>query len=206
MRRLVDNSQPSNSNTARPRPARKVKDQHGGILAACAALAHRLEIPPSLILRRHAQHLARTKRVGNLAFKSIAQNLAALPPGRYRQRGQHQLVNLGPMLIPLPEGADVEHRRPCRQHGAVYPGQFSVPFSRPCTGYPGRGVYRGALAASHPLALAMLIGVFFLLGGIAAVTMLGGPLVQGRGPAAGLSADGLVGRGAGCTRPEPSTV
>lgn len=87
------------------------------------------------------------------------------------------LVNLGPMLIPLPEGADVSSTEGLRESMALFtPANFLFPFLGHAVGTLVGAFLAARIAASRPMVMAMLIGGFFLLGGIAAVNMFGGPL------------------------------
>lgn len=87
------------------------------------------------------------------------------------------LVNIGPMIVPLPEGADVSTMDNLRESMALFtPINFLFPFLAHALGTLVGAYIACRFAASHQKALAIGIGVFFLLGGIAAVSMLGGPL------------------------------
>ena len=112
-----------------------------------------------------------------MAFKSIAQNLAAVAAGVViGSLVNISLVNLGPVLIPLPEGADVSSMESLRESiGLFEPANFLFPFLGHAFGTLAGAFIAARFAASHSMALALLMGVFFLLGGIAAVNMLGGP-------------------------------
>jgi hypothetical protein len=87
------------------------------------------------------------------------------------------LVNLGPFVIPLPEGADVSSMEGLRDSMQLFaPVNFVFPFLAHATGTLAGAFVVAKLAASHSVKFAIGIGVFFLIGGIAAVYMLGGPL------------------------------
>lgn len=87
------------------------------------------------------------------------------------------LVNIGPAVVPLPEGADVSTPERMRASMELFtPVNFVFPFLAHALGTLAGAFVAAKLAASHALKLAVGIGVFFLLGGIAAVVMLGGPL------------------------------
>lgn len=87
------------------------------------------------------------------------------------------LVNIGPAVIPLPEGADVSTMEGLRDSMALFtPANFIPPFLAHALGTLVAAFIAARFAASHHMKLAVGIGVFFLLGGIAAVLMLGGPL------------------------------
>jgi hypothetical protein len=87
------------------------------------------------------------------------------------------LVNVGPLVIPLPEGADVSTVEGMREAMPDFtPLNFLFPFAGHTLGTLTGAFVAAKLAASHAMRLALGLGVFFLLGGIAAVTLFGGPL------------------------------
>ena len=86
------------------------------------------------------------------------------------------LVNLGPMIVPLPDGADVTTFEGLRDSMKLFtPANFIFPFVAHALGTLVGAFVAAKLAASHSLTFAIGVGVFFLLGGIAAASMLGGP-------------------------------
>jgi len=87
------------------------------------------------------------------------------------------LVNLGPMVIPIPEGADVSTLEKLRESMHLFsPANFLFPFLSHAVGTLVGAFVTTKLAASRHLTLAIGVGCYFLLGGIAAVILLGGPL------------------------------
>ena len=87
------------------------------------------------------------------------------------------LVNIGPMIVPLPEGVDVttpEGLKEGMQH--FRPINFLFPFLAHALGTLVGAFIAARNAASHPMKLALGIGAFFLIGGIMMVKMAGGPL------------------------------
>lgn len=87
------------------------------------------------------------------------------------------IVNLGPIMVPLPEGADVSSMESLRESMELFtPINFLFPFLGHAVGTLLAAFVAARFAASHPLVMAMAMGLFFLIGGIAAVVMLGGPL------------------------------
>ena len=87
------------------------------------------------------------------------------------------LVNIGPSVIPLPEGADVSTMEKLRESMQLFtPVNFVFPFLAHALGTLVGAFVVAKFAASQHVNLALGIGVFFLLGGISAVMMLGGPL------------------------------
>jgi hypothetical protein len=110
-------------------------------------------------------------------MKPIAKNilavLAGIIVGGLVNMG---LVNLGPLVVPLPEGADVSSMEKLRDSMKLFtPVNFVFPFLAHALGTLAGAFVAAKLAASHPLRLAIGVGVFFLFGGIAAAIMLGGP-------------------------------
>jgi hypothetical protein len=87
------------------------------------------------------------------------------------------LVNIGPLVVPLPEGADVSTMEGLRASMQLFtPVNFLFPFLAHALGTLAGAFVAAKFAASHSAKFALGIGVFFLMGGIAAVYMLGGPL------------------------------
>jgi hypothetical protein len=87
------------------------------------------------------------------------------------------LVSLGPSIVPLPEGADVSTMENLQKSMALFtPANFLFPFLGHAVGTLVGAFVAARLAASHAWIFALVIGLFFLAGGIAAVNMLGGPL------------------------------
>lgn len=87
------------------------------------------------------------------------------------------LVNIGPSVIPLPEGADVSTMEGLRESMELFtPANFISPFLAHALGTLVGAFIAARFAASHHVKLALGIGAFFLMGGIAAVSMFGGPL------------------------------
>lgn len=87
------------------------------------------------------------------------------------------LVNIGPSIIPMPQGADVSTAESLAESMKLFtPINFLFPFLAHALGTLVGAFIAAKLAASHQFKFAMLIGVFFLGGGITAVAMFGGPL------------------------------
>lgn len=87
------------------------------------------------------------------------------------------LVQLGPMIIPLPEGADISNVEAFKESMHLFkPVNFIAPFLAHAVGTFVGAFIAAKLAASHGMKLALGVGIFFLLGGISAVVMFGGPL------------------------------
>lgn len=87
------------------------------------------------------------------------------------------LVSIGPLVIALPEGADMSDMEKARTSVALLkPVNFLFPFLAHALGTLAGAYVAAKLAASHAMQLALGVGLFFLLGGIAAILMIGGPL------------------------------
>ncbi len=87
------------------------------------------------------------------------------------------LVNLGSIVVPLPEGADVTSMEGLRESMQLFtPLNFLFPFLGHGVGTLVGAFIAAKLAASHPMKLALGVGVLFLCGGITMVYLCGGPL------------------------------
>ena len=87
------------------------------------------------------------------------------------------LVNLGPMVVALPEGADISTMEGLRESMEIFtPANFLFPFLGHALGTLVGAWVAAKLAASHRFGLAAVIGLFFLSGGVSMVAMVGGPL------------------------------
>lgn len=87
------------------------------------------------------------------------------------------LVNIGPFVVPLPDGADVSTMDELRDSMQLFsPAHFLFPFLGHAVGTLVGAFVAAKHAVSHHVAIAMVIGVFFLMGGLSMVNMIGGPL------------------------------
>ncbi|MAG94594.1 MAG: hypothetical protein CMJ48_12725 [Planctomycetaceae bacterium] len=87
------------------------------------------------------------------------------------------LVNIGPSVVPLPEGADVSTMETLRESMKLFtPVNFLFPFLAHALGTLTGAFVAAKLAVSHHMKFAMGIGVLFMIGGATMVSMLGGPL------------------------------
>lgn len=111
-------------------------------------------------------------------FKVVARNILALIAGVLIGGFLNGfLVNVGPAIVPLPEGADVSTMEGLRDSMKLFaPINFLFPFLGHALGTLVGAFIAAKLAVSHHYKFAMGVGVFFLIGGIAAIKMLGGPL------------------------------
>jgi len=110
-------------------------------------------------------------------MKTIARNILAVIVGFvFGSVVNMVLVNIGSLAIPLPEGADVTTMEGLRESMKLFtPLNFIFPFLAHALGTLVGAFVAAKLAASHPVTLAIGIGVFFLLGGISMVYLCGGP-------------------------------
>jgi hypothetical protein len=113
-----------------------------------------------------------------VAMKSIGKNFLAVIAGVVVGSFVNiALVNIGPSVVPLPEGADVSTMENLRDSMKMFtPVNFIFPFLAHALGTLAGAFIAAKFSASHHVVFAMCIGGFFLMGGIAAVSMLGGPL------------------------------
>lgn len=109
-----------------------------------------------------------------LVLRNILAVVAGLILGSLVNMG---LVTIGPMIIPLPEGANIttmDGLRESMHHFA--PANFLFPFLGHALGTLVGAYVAAKLAGSYASTLAMVIGVLFLLGGIEMVRTVGGPM------------------------------
>lgn len=110
----------------------------------------------------------------NPIIKNILAVIAGIIAGSVVNMG---LVNIGPLIVPLPEGADVSSMEALAKSMAMFsPVNFLFPFLGHALGTLAGAFVAAKIAASHKMKFAIGLGVFFLLGGITAASMLGGPL------------------------------
>lgn len=88
------------------------------------------------------------------------------------------IVNLGPIIFPLPEGADVTTMEGVRESMHLFTFvNYIPPFLAHALGTLVGAFLAVKLAASHHKQIAIGIGVFYLLGGITAAWMIGGSVL-----------------------------
>ena len=86
------------------------------------------------------------------------------------------LVTVGPNIIPIPEGADVTDMDKLAESMHLFePKHFIFPFLGHAVGTLIGAFTTVKIAVSNHRNLALVIGGFFLLGGIAAASMLPAP-------------------------------
>jgi hypothetical protein len=111
-------------------------------------------------------------------MKTIAMNVLAAVAGVFvGSLANMLLVNIGPFVVPLPEGADVSTMEGVRDSMKLFaPANFLFPFLGHALGTLVGAFVAAKLAASQPMKFAIGIGVFFLLGGTMMANMVGGPV------------------------------
>lgn len=109
----------------------------------------------------------------NIAIRNALAVLAGLVIGSVVNIA---LVNLGPFVIPLPEGTDVTDMDSLRKSMQQFtPANFLFPFLGHALGTFVGAFATAKLAASHQFKCATVIGLLFLAGGLAVAKQIGGP-------------------------------
>lgn len=86
------------------------------------------------------------------------------------------LVNIGPMVIPPPEGGDITTVEGLKETMHLFqPKHFIFPFLAHALGTLTGAFIAAIIAVSRKMNIAIGIGVFFLLGGIYMVTLVPSP-------------------------------
>ena len=87
------------------------------------------------------------------------------------------IINIGARFVPVPAGVDPNDIESIKANIHLYEFKhFICPFLAHALGTLIGAFVTAKLAVSSKLALALVIGAFFLLGGIAMIVMVGGPL------------------------------
>ena len=88
------------------------------------------------------------------------------------------LVTVGPYVIPPPDGVDVTNVESIRSSMHLFEFKhFIFPFLAHSLGTLVGAYLAALIAASCRLAVAMVVGGIFLIGGIVNVVMIGGPIL-----------------------------
>jgi uncharacterized membrane protein HdeD (DUF308 family) len=86
------------------------------------------------------------------------------------------LVTLGPSVVPPPDGADVTSMEGLRESMHLFqPKHFIMPFLAHALGTLAGAVVCALIAVKHKMVLALVVGLFFLIGGIINVFSLPAP-------------------------------
>lgn len=108
---------------------------------------------------------------------SIIRNILAIPAGLVLGSVVNMaLVNAGPFVFAPPEGADITTLEGLRATIHLFqPQHFLFPFLGHALGTLAGASVAGAIATTHSMRFALVVGCLFLAGGIANIVMLGGP-------------------------------
>ena len=86
------------------------------------------------------------------------------------------LVQLGPNIIPPPEGADTTTMEGLKATMHLFkPINFLFPFLAHALGTLVGAILAAMIAANHKMRFALVIGLFFLIGGITNILLLPSP-------------------------------
>jgi hypothetical protein len=87
------------------------------------------------------------------------------------------IITVGPMVIPPPTGVDMSDMDKFAENiKLLEPAHFIAPWLAHALGTLVGAFTAAKVADAHKMKLALGIGVFFLLGGIMMVSMVGGPV------------------------------
>jgi hypothetical protein len=87
------------------------------------------------------------------------------------------IIMIGPSLIPLPEGIDPTNMDSLKENFHLFqPKNFIPPFLAHALGTLAGAFATSKIAANNNLKLALVIGAFFLVGGIMMVNALPAPI------------------------------
>jgi len=88
-----------------------------------------------------------------------------------------QLIGISSILVPLPEGVNPEDFESIKENIHRYePIHFLMPFLAHALGTFIGALLTAFIAATHKKIFALAIGGLFLIGGIAAIILIGGPV------------------------------
>ena len=104
---------------------------------------------------------------------SMTQIIAGIVIGSIVNMG---IINVSGSIIPLPEGADMTSMESLKASMHLFePKHFIFPFLAHALGTLAGAFSAGIIAANNKVKIAIGIGAFFLLGGIANIFMLPSP-------------------------------
>ena len=110
----------------------------------------------------------------NPIVRNVLAVIAGLVVGSVVNMG---LITIGPIAVPLPEGADVSTLEGLRESMKLFtPANFLFPFLAHALGTLSGGFVAAKVAASRPVMLSICVGLCFLIGGAMMVKSLGGPM------------------------------
>lgn len=109
----------------------------------------------------------------NPILKNILAVIAGIILGSVVNMG---IIMLSSSIIPPPEGVDPSDMESLKSSMHLFePKHFIVPFLAHALGTLAGAFVTALIAFSHKMKLALIIGLFFLLGGISSVFMLPSP-------------------------------
>ncbi|SHK56602.1 hypothetical protein SAMN04488007_3235 [Maribacter aquivivus] len=110
----------------------------------------------------------------NPVVKNILAVVAGIVVGSIVNMG---IIMISGSIIPPPEGADITTMEGLKASIHFFePKHFIFPFLAHALGTLVGAVIATKIAATRKLLMALLVGLFFLIGGTANIAMLGGPM------------------------------
>jgi len=110
----------------------------------------------------------------NKILQNILAVLAGLIIGSSVNMG---IIVISPSIIPPPEGVDVSSMESLIANMHLFePKQFIMPFLAHALGTFAGAFFAAAIAKTFRLGFALIIGAFFLIGGIANIMMMPSPM------------------------------
>ncbi len=109
----------------------------------------------------------------NTTLRNVLAVIAGIVVGSIVNMG---IVNLSGTLIPPPEGVDMTDLDSMKASFHLFePRHFILPFVAHALGTLIGALVAGLIGVHHKMKVALSVGIFFLLGGIASVLMLPSP-------------------------------
>lgn len=106
-------------------------------------------------------------------FRNILGVVAGLLAGSLVNMG---LVLVGGQIVPAPTGADVSSMESLKEAAHLFEGRhFIFPLLAHAGGALAGGFTAALIGASHRLALALIVGLMFMIGGIISIFILPAP-------------------------------
>ena len=110
----------------------------------------------------------------NPVVKNILAVIAVIVVGSIVNMG---IIMISGSIIPPPEGADITTMEGLKASIHFFePKHFIFPFLAHALGTLVGAVIATKIAATRKMTMALLVGLFFLIGGTANIAMLGGPM------------------------------
>ena len=124
--------------------------------------------------RLHHHIISEAESIMNVVVRNAVAVIVGFAAGSLVNIG---LVNVGPAVVPLPEGADVSTMEGLKESMKLFtPANFLFPFLGHALGTLAGAFVAAKTAVSHHRKFALGIGAFFLIGGVMMVSMVGGPM------------------------------